>query len=167
MITKRNYRKLKIYTRIPSKFIDSFIFFQIKLNVTHLRCFSLFRLVLRIRSDANVAQILLGNKFGCDLKTEAPILLKQARNLNLDVVGVCFHVGSGCGEPEAFGRSIAAASELFELGRQFGFDMRLLDIGGGFHGRKNSSLDEVSLWKFHGGCFNKNNSEPLLLLTGC
>ena len=71
--------------------------------------------------------------------------MTQARNMNLDVVGICFHVGSGCGEPEAFGRSIAAASELFLFGRRLGFQMQLLDIGGGFRGTKDSSLDQVGL----------------------
>ena len=113
-------------------------------------------MVLRIRSDAHVVQYLLGNKFGCNIKTEAPALLREARNLNLNVVGICFHVGSGCAEFEAFRRSIKAASELMELGKQFGFHMRLLDIGGGFDGTNNSSFDEVywQLILYRSGTYN-------------
>lgn len=102
------------------------------------------RLVLRIRSDAATAQCPLGMKFGCDVITEAPSLLRLARSLELDVVGICFHVGSGCGEPLAYRRSIAAAHELFELASNIGFNMQLLDIGGGFPGNKDTSIDMIS-----------------------
>lgn len=102
-----------------------------------------YRLVLRIRSDATVVQFLLGNKFGCDITSEAPTLLRLARSLDLNVIGICFHVGSGCGEPAAYRRSIAAAYTLFELATNLGFRMELLDIGGGYAGHKGSSIDEV------------------------
>lgn len=87
-------------------------------------------------------------KFGCDVITEAPSLLRLARSLELDVVGICFHVGSGCGEPMAYRRSIAAAHELFELASDIGFNMQLLDIGGGFPGNKDTSIDMVCFVDF-------------------
>lgn len=36
----------------------------------------------------------MGIKFGCDYKSEAPDLLRTARDLDLNVFGVSFHVGS-------------------------------------------------------------------------
>lgn len=90
-----------------------------------------------------VSQCPLGLKFGCNIVTEAPSLLRLARSLELDVIGISFHVGSGCGEPLAYRRSIAAAHSLFELANDIGFNMQLLDIGGGFPGNKETSIDTV------------------------
>lgn len=98
---------------------------------------------MRIRSDAMVVQCPLGIKYGCNIVTEAPALLSLARRLELDVIGICFHVGSGCGEPLSYRRSIAAASTLFKVGNDLGFNMHVLDIGGGFAGNKGTSIDKV------------------------
>lgn len=82
-------------------------------------------------------------KFGCDSISEAPDLLRYARKLRLNIVGVCFHVGSNCLEPAAYKRAISKTRSLFDLGRSLGFHMRILNIGGGFPGDKDSSFDEV------------------------
>lgn len=101
-------------------------------------------MIIRIRCDATETQCPLGIKYGCDPQTEAPILLELARDLGLSVVGVSFHVGSGCNEPAAFRRAINASAATFHLAQQLGFlNMYLLDIGGGFPGNKNTSLDKV------------------------
>lgn len=106
--------------------------------------FTLFSLVIRIRCDATETQCPLGIKYGCDPQTEAPALLKLARDLDLSLVGVSFHVGSGCNEPAAFRRAIAVSASIFHLAQQLGFkNMYLLNIGGGFPGNKNISLDKV------------------------
>ncbi|KAK7583976.1 hypothetical protein V9T40_004939 [Parthenolecanium corni] len=102
------------------------------------------KMLIRIRSDASVSQCPLGVKFGCNSVTEAPALMQLARTLGLDVIGVCFHVGSGCGEPMAYRRAIARAHALFQLGDELGFNMHLLDIGGGFPGEKDSSIDTIA-----------------------
>jgi len=85
-------------------------------------------------------------KYGCDPLTEAPSLMALARDLGLSVVGVSFHVGSGCNEPSVFQRAIAASAGIFQLARKLGFmNMYLLNIGGGFPGNKNTSLDKVCI----------------------
>ncbi|KAL3881866.1 hypothetical protein ACJMK2_028258 [Sinanodonta woodiana] len=93
------------------------------------------RLVLRIRPP-NDFKILceLGIKFGCH-KTKVRPLLETARRLGLNVVGVSFHVGSGCLEASAFAAAIQQARQVFDIGLDLGFDMNLLDIGGGFPGQ--------------------------------
>ncbi|XP_025781812.1 tubulointerstitial nephritis antigen-like [Puma concolor] len=45
-----------------------------------------------------------------------------------------FHVGSNCRTPHSFKQAIADCRRVFEMGRAFGHDMSLLDIGGGFPG---------------------------------
>ena len=94
----------------------------------------LFSLVLRIRCEAESAQCPLGAKFGCDPVTEAPKLLKAAKNMALNVVGISFHVGSGCRDYPIYYKAIGICKNLFEQAEDLGFNMSLLDIGGGFPG---------------------------------
>lgn len=93
-------------------------------------------LVLRIAVSDPTAVCPLNLKFGAEPEQAAPALLKLAATLNANVIGVSFHVGSGCRDPTAFGLGIAYARRLFDYGAQLGFDMRLLDLGGGFPGYK-------------------------------
>lgn len=102
------------------------------------------KLVIRIRCDAAIVQCELGMKFGCDAVIEAPRLLKVAHSLGLEVVGVSFHVGSGCGDPPAFRRAISAARMVFNFAESLGYNLNLLDIGGGFPGNKGSSIDKIA-----------------------
>jgi ornithine decarboxylase len=106
------------------------------------------QLVLRIRADDPSAIVQFGHKYGADPDTEAPALLDTAKRLGLTVVGVSFHVGSGSQSPAAYLRAIEAARAVFDGGRARGYDMRLLDIGGGFWGRFSPEglvqLDEVA-----------------------
>jgi len=98
-------------------------------------------LVIHISYDT---QCPLGIKYGCDPLTEAPSLMALAYNLGLSVVGVSFHVDSKCNKPAVFKRAIANSANIFQLAQELGFkNMHLLNIGGGFDGNKNASLDNV------------------------
>jgi len=101
------------------------------------------QLVLRIRCDATDVQCSLGMKFGV-LPKDAEALLITARALDLNIVGVSFHVGSGCREPSVFTRAISEARKVFDMAEELGYKPDLLDIGGGFLGNRGSSLDEVA-----------------------
>ncbi|KAK3861728.1 hypothetical protein Pcinc_032344 [Petrolisthes cinctipes] len=101
------------------------------------------KLVIRIRCDALDCAIPLGIKFGV-YPEDAGALLAVARDLDLNIVGVSFHVGSGCREPQVFSRAIAAAKRVFEEAQDLGFNLNLLDIGGGFLGLGDNLLDEVA-----------------------
>ncbi len=90
--------------------------------------------VLRIRCDDPDARVPLGLKYGAD-PSEGTALLAAARDLGLSVVGVSFHVGSGCKNLSTFTAAIEAARKIFDAGSALGHDMTLLDIGGGFLGR--------------------------------
>ncbi|CEM03971.1 unnamed protein product [Vitrella brassicaformis CCMP3155] len=88
-------------------------------------------LLLRIQTDDTHAVCPMSCKFGAPEQSWR-VLLQCAKALNLSVVGVCFHVGSGCKQKGAFSRALRDARRLFDLGVGAGFDMRVLDIGGGF-----------------------------------
>ncbi|AIB03159.1 ornithine decarboxylase [Bovine gammaherpesvirus 6] len=91
------------------------------------------KLVLRIKVDDSNSDSILSVKFGAPIEASQR-LLKQAKKLGLEVIGVSFHVGSGCKDAQAYRKAIAEARRAFDFGTLMGFDMYLLDIGGGFPG---------------------------------
>ncbi|KAF8640277.1 hypothetical protein AX16_010172 [Volvariella volvacea WC 439] len=95
------------------------------------RAFPAAKLVIRILTDDSKSICRFGIKFGAPLVT-VPGLLAKAKELNLDVVGVSFHVGSGCYDPSAYADAINRARAVFDMGKEAGYDMKLLDVGGGF-----------------------------------
>lgn len=89
------------------------------------------KLIVRILTDDSKSLCRLGLKFGAPLVT-VPALLAKARELNLDVVGVSFHVGSGCYDSSAFSDAIMRSRAAFDMGKKAGYEFNLLDVGGGF-----------------------------------
>ena len=89
------------------------------------------QLVLRILTDDSKSLCRLGLKFGAPLIT-VPGLLAKARELRLNVIGISFHVGSGCYDSSAFADAIACARTAFDMGLAAGYEFTLLDVGGGF-----------------------------------
>ncbi|KAK7057321.1 ornithine decarboxylase [Favolaschia claudopus] len=88
-------------------------------------------LVLRILTDDTKALCQLGLKFGAPLHA-VPSLLAKARELALDVVGISFHVGSGCYDPSVYTDAVRRARTAFDMGSDVGYRFTLLDVGGGF-----------------------------------
>lgn len=99
-------------------------------------------MIIRICIDTEL-KYPLSKKYGCDPQTEAPALLSLSNNLGLSVVGVSFHVGFCSNKVAAFKKGIDASANLFNLTKQLGFNMYLLNIGGGFSEDENSSLNDV------------------------
>lgn len=89
------------------------------------------KLVLRILTDDSKSLCRLGLKFGAPLAS-CPGLLQTAAQLGLNVVGVSFHVGSGCKDPLLFADAIWRAKRVFDMAKKAGYDFKFLDIGGGF-----------------------------------
>ncbi|XP_059951379.1 LOW QUALITY PROTEIN: ornithine decarboxylase-like [Mesoplodon densirostris] len=89
------------------------------------------KLVLRIATDDSKAVCRLSVKFGATLKTSR-LLVARAKELDIVVIGVSFHVAGGCTDPETFVKAISDAHCGFDIGTEVGFDTYLLDIGGGF-----------------------------------
>ena len=90
-------------------------------------------LYLRIMTDDSSSLCPLSSKFGASLDcTQA--LLTLAKQLELDVVGVSFHVGSGASDPQCFVKAVQDARTVFDQAAEVGFNMKTLDVGGGFSG---------------------------------
>jgi len=88
-------------------------------------------LFLRISTDDSASLCRLSLKFGAALDS-ARELLELARSLELNVVGVAFHVGSGASDPQAFLKAVQDAKYVFDMAAELSFNMHTLDVGGGF-----------------------------------
>lgn len=104
------------------------------------------KLILRIKGDEKTSRCKFNIKFGADLNN-CYHLLKVAKQLDLNVVGVSFHNGSDCQDSQAYNSSIANCKLVFEMGSDIGHEMTVLDIGGGFPGddRLKLSFEELAI----------------------
>lgn len=88
-------------------------------------------LVLRLRVPNTGSMVELSSKFGAS-PGEAVDLIAFAHNNELEVEGLSFHVGSQCTNPENYSQALHLAAGIFAEAKPRGFDLKLLDIGGGF-----------------------------------
>ncbi|MBL8795442.1 MAG: type III PLP-dependent enzyme [Planctomycetia bacterium] len=88
-------------------------------------------LVLRLRVPNTGSMVELSSKFGA-LPGEAVDLIAFAHNNKLVVEGLSFHVGSQCTNPQNYVQALHLAASIFAEAKSRGFDLKLLDIGGGF-----------------------------------
>jgi len=90
------------------------------------------KLILRIYANDPTAQCVLSNKYGA-FRNEWESLLQRACELEMNIVGISFHIGSGACNPNVFEDAISQARNLFDIAtNEYGFTMTILDIGGGF-----------------------------------
>lgn len=113
------------------------------------RCHPNARLLLQVVTGASSQEEELSMTFGSSLK-DCRHLLERAKELGVQVVGVRFHIPSSCEDPEAYAHAISDARCVFDIGADVGFDMKILDIGGGFSGSEDQ-LKQI-----------KNGLQPLM-----
>ncbi|POW02422.1 hypothetical protein PSTT_11791 [Puccinia striiformis] len=89
------------------------------------------KMVLRILTDDSGSLCRLGEKFGAPLEN-VKNLLERAKELGVNVIGVAFHVGSGCSNPDLYIDAVSRAKWTFEIAQELGFEFNFLDVGGGF-----------------------------------
>ena len=102
------------------------------------------QLILRIITDDRGSQCRLSSKFGAP-RSKWPALLACAQKHGLQVIGVSFHVGSGCRDATRYEAALKDARELFDMAPDYGMRMTLLDIGGGFPGETHSMWNPADL----------------------
>lgn len=89
------------------------------------------KLILRLKTPSLGSRIDLSYKFGADPE-EAATLLRLAKHLGLETVGLSFHVGSPCHNPENYLRSLEIVKAIIQEGDREGVMLTVVDIGGGF-----------------------------------
>ncbi|OUM64579.1 hypothetical protein PIROE2DRAFT_67290 [Piromyces sp. E2] len=97
------------------------------------------KMVLRVVTDDSNSLCKFSIKFGAS-PSAARELLGKARELGINVIGVSFHVGSGCFASSSFRDAVLVARNIFDIGKEYGFDFTLLDVGGGFPGSDSEKI---------------------------
>ena len=131
------------------------------------------KLILRIKVDDSGSKCQFGCKFGADVEDVGRIF-EIAKALGIKIVGISFHVGSGCRNPEKYRNAINDAKKCFDIGARFNFEMDTLDIGGGFEDTSNfeeiANVIKEALLEFEGvkviaepGRFFVSSSHTLVL----
>lgn len=88
-------------------------------------------LLVRIKVDDSKSICRFNCKFGVDSE-ELDTLFSIAKACDLSIIGVSFHVGSNCYDLDTYKSSIIDAKKAFIIAQKYGFNLKLLDIGGGF-----------------------------------
>ena len=101
-----------------------------KIKTYHPKC----KLLMRIKVDDKNSLCKFSEKFGVDIEDEAEQLLTLSKYMNLNVVGVSFHVGSGCMDATQYYRALEQCKAVFAIGAKIGYNFNMIDIGGGFPG---------------------------------
>jgi len=145
-----------------------------KIKLYHPNC----KLLIRLKVDDRASLCKFSEKFGVDLE-EVRSLLELAKNMNLNVIGCCFHVGSGCGDAAQYYSALNISKKVFDMGKEIGLNMNMLDIGGGFTGLQDENsvtflrqikenidrgLQEFFSGDYYIEKFNENKDKPKLKL---
>jgi ornithine decarboxylase len=88
-------------------------------------------LVLRLKVPDTGSQVEMATKFGAE-PGEAFNLIRQAFEAGLVVEGLSFHVGSQCTNFDNYTSALGITAEIFHHARSKGYNLKIVDIGGGF-----------------------------------
>lgn len=122
-------------------------------------------LVLRLGVPNTGSMVELSSKFGA-LPGEAVDLIAFAHNNKLQVEGLSFHVGSQCTNVQNYIQALHLAAGIFSEAKDRGFDLKLLDIGGGFPAHYDDSVPAFkSLAKTINSELDRLFPEPIEILA--
>lgn len=111
-------------------------------------CYELFKIKLyhpeaeilvRIQVDDSKSLCKFNCKFGVELENVKEIL-ETGKTLDLNIIGVSFHVGSGCEDAQVYWTALSDCKKVFDIAKSLDINMKLIDIGGGFPGVSNSKV---------------------------
>jgi ornithine decarboxylase len=88
-------------------------------------------LVLRLKVPDSGSQVEMSSKFGAE-PADAYKLIKKAFDAGLTVEGLSFHVGSQCTIIDNYASALEITSQIFDDCRKEGYNLKIIDIGGGF-----------------------------------
>ena len=90
-------------------------------------------IVIRLWVDDEHSSIKLGSKFGAHMESIDGIL-EAIKGYGMKAVGVSFHVGSGNTDKNAYDNAIKNTRTVFDKAAKYGFEMYIVDLGGGWTG---------------------------------
>ena len=102
-------------------------------------------LLVRIQTDDSKSKCKFNSKFGVELN-EVKAILELGKVLQLNIIGVSFHVGSGCEDTSVYRTAITDCKNVFQIAKNLDIHMNIIDIGGGFPGTDDGKVqfDEMA-----------------------
>ncbi len=97
------------------------------------------RIYIRLAVDNTGSVLPLDGKFGVDAEL-ALELCDLSRELDLNPIGLSFHVGSQCLSPMNWVKAIAACGDVWRTAAERGHKFYFLDIGGGYPAGSNHDV---------------------------
>lgn len=91
------------------------------------------RLLLRIAVDDSQSVCKFNKKFGCKSQ-DISKLLQLSLSLQLNVIGVSFHLGSGCTSAHHYYKALKDCRNAYNIASSMDIQFSVIDIGGGFPG---------------------------------
>lgn len=108
------------------------------------------QIILRICVDDTNSKCKFNSKFGCPL-CNIPVIFDKIKSLRMNLSGFSFHVGSGCSDAKSFYNAIKDCHYTYKISQEYGFNINVIDIGGGFPGvDKNIMFADI--------CYNINKA---------
>jgi ornithine decarboxylase len=108
------------------------------------------QIILRICVDDTNSKCKFNSKFGCPL-CNIPVIFDKIKSLRMNLYGFSFHVGSGCSDAKSFYNAIKDCYYTYKISQEYGFNINIIDIGGGFPGvDKNIMFADI--------CYNINKA---------
>lgn len=89
------------------------------------------KLILRIAVDDSKSLCKFNIKFGYNINNINDII-NIINNLKLNLIGISFHVGSGCSSPKIYYESIKITKDIYNIAKKNNINISIIDIGGGF-----------------------------------
>jgi ornithine decarboxylase len=96
-------------------------------------------ILVRIQTDDSKSKCKFNCKFGVELENVREIL-EMGKTLKLNIIGVSFHVGSGCEDAQVYWTALDDCKKVFEIASSLDIQMNLIDIGGGFPGTDDAKV---------------------------
>ena len=101
------------------------------------------RVYVRLAVDNSGAVMPLDKKFGAS-REQALDQMSLARDLGLQPIGLAFHVGSQCVQPDRWTHAIRECGAIWQLAADRGIQLYFLDLGGGYPIHTDDSVPSVA-----------------------
>lgn len=101
------------------------------------------KLIVRIQTDDSKSRCKFNCKFGVSLD-QVKELLQQAKIMELDIVGVSFHVGSGCDDENVYHTALCDCKKIYDMANDLGYKLSIIDLGGGYPGDNNEKFIKMA-----------------------
>ena len=100
------------------------------------------QLVLRILGDDSGSICQFNSKFGVS-HLDCNLYFETAKELDLEIMGISFHVGSGCHNPNVYRTTLEYCKYVVDEAKKYDVNISLIDIGGGFIGSNKGLFKKI------------------------